>query len=83
MPQDLKLERDMVVEELARRADLPAIAEELGMRVLARGSRQPKALCPFHDDRTPSLVFYLAAARREDGFIASPAAPTAMRTVWL
>ena len=58
MPQDLKLERDMVVEELARRADLPALAEELGMRILARGSRQPKALCPFHDDRTPSLVFY-------------------------
>jgi len=28
------------------------------MRVLGRGSRQPKALCPFHEDRTPSLVFY-------------------------
>jgi DNA primase catalytic core len=54
----MKSERDLVVEELAIRADLAALAEELGMRVLARGSRQPKALCPFHEDRTPSLVFY-------------------------
>ena len=68
MPQDLKLERDLVVEELARRADLPAIAEELGMRVLARGSRQPKALCPFHDDRTPSLVFYLGGGATRGRF---------------
>src|ERR1035437_3891164 len=58
MPHSMKSERDRVVEELAQLADLLALAEELGMRVLARGSRQPKALCPFHDDRTPSLVFY-------------------------
>ena len=64
----MKSERDLAVEELALRADLPALAEELGMRVLARGSRQPKALCPFHDDRTPSLVFYPSGATTRGQF---------------
>jgi DNA primase catalytic core len=61
-------DRDLIVEELARRADLPAIAEELGMRVLARGSKQPKALCPFHDDRSPSLVFYSGEGAKRGRF---------------
>jgi DNA primase catalytic core len=50
--------RDKVVDDLARDADLPLIAVELGVRVVDRGRPQPKALCPFHDDRTPSLTFY-------------------------
>ncbi|RYD75163.1 MAG: hypothetical protein EOP84_18740, partial [Verrucomicrobiaceae bacterium] len=58
MPQQKMLDRELVVEDLARRANLPELAEELGIRVYARGSRNPKALCPFHEDRTPSLVFY-------------------------
>ncbi|MDB6108452.1 MAG: hypothetical protein JWR69_202, partial [Pedosphaera sp.] len=54
--------RDKIVDDLAREAELPLIAEELGVRVVGRGGSQPKALCPFHDDRTPSLSFYSAKA---------------------
>ena len=54
--------QDHFVDALAVRADLPTIAEELGLRVSARGTPTPKALCPFHEDKTPSLVFYPGSA---------------------
>jgi DNA primase catalytic core len=50
--------REDAVRELALRADIVAVAEELGMRVSGHDSPHPKALCPFHDDHTPSLTFY-------------------------
>ncbi|WP_395752682.1 CHC2 zinc finger domain-containing protein [Prosthecobacter sp.] len=57
-PTARPLSNDNVVDNLALVADLPMLAEELGMRVISRGSKNPKALCPFHDDQTPSLNFY-------------------------
>src|SRR6266404_8932271 len=50
--------RDELIENLARDADIVAIAGELGLRVVNRRSPQPKARCPFHDDRKPSLALF-------------------------
>ncbi len=51
-------ERNEAVDRARREIDIVEIAEDLGIRVIGRSSSQPKALCPFHEDRTPSLVFY-------------------------
>lgn len=59
MPQKAKpAARASIVNDLALRADLPTVADELGIHVTGRGSSTPKALCPFHEDKKPSLVFY-------------------------
>jgi DNA primase catalytic core len=52
------LAREQVVEQIAREVDLPQVAEKLGLTVVNIGHSNPKALCPFHDDRHPSLSFY-------------------------
>lgn len=39
-------------------ADITTVAEKLGLQVL-RSRRDPRALCPFHDDHDPSLNFYV------------------------
>ena len=50
-------ERRRAIDELARTADLPAIADENGMQVVGIHSGSPKAICPYHDDHRPSLNF--------------------------
>lgn len=45
-PQDIQKLRELPIE---------GVAERLGIKVMRH-----KALCPFHDDTTPSLTFYRA-----------------------
>ncbi len=47
-----------ITQELASRAKVVEVAQKLGMVVSNPRSGQPKTLCPFHDDRTPSLTLY-------------------------
>jgi DNA primase catalytic core len=58
MQRPNRSERDSVVDQLGREVDLVSLAEELGVKVFSRASLRPKGLCPFHEDRTPSLVFF-------------------------
>lgn len=51
-------ERLTAVQEIARKVNLPAIAQKLGLHVAGINTQSPKALCPFHDDHRPSLTFY-------------------------
>ena len=43
----------MTIQDLKNRTDIYAIAEKLGIVILS----SDKALCPFHNDKTPSLQF--------------------------
>lgn len=49
-----------VVAEVATRADIVSVARELGLTVAARRAGPAKALCPFHNDKDPSLHLYPA-----------------------
>jgi len=44
----------MQIHELKQKADILAIAAQLGIDIHPRTLR---AICPFHDDKTPSLQF--------------------------
>ena len=46
------------IQELAARADIVQIAEEIGLHITRPQSPTPKTLCPFHDDQNPSLILY-------------------------
>ena len=50
--------RNEQIKELAAKADIVEIAEELGLHISKQQSSTPKALCPFHDDHNPSLTLY-------------------------
>ena len=50
------------VHELTKRANLVDVAQWLGLQVVAKNTRTPLTLCPFHDDQKPSLHFFPAAA---------------------
>jgi DNA primase catalytic core len=54
----MSFDNRQIIDELARRANLPSIAEKCGLNVVYDGSRKPRACCPFHDDHRPSLQFY-------------------------
>ncbi len=41
----------------ARNSQLAIIAEKLGLR-LQRGGRNPRCICPFHQEKTPSLTLF-------------------------
>ena len=48
--------------ELFDRADIVDVARRLGLQVDRRQSRPRRALCPFHNDMTPSLNLYEAGS---------------------
>jgi DNA primase catalytic core len=50
--------RRRAIDSLAVDANLPDVAEALGLRVFSRGGVTPRALCPFHSDQHPSLYLY-------------------------
>src|SRR5687767_2948897 len=50
--------RNNLINRLAVEVDLPDVARSLGLRVISQGTTTPRALCPFHDDRHPSLYLY-------------------------
>ena len=50
--------RNELINKLASDINLPDVARSLGLRVVAQGVSPPKALCPFHDDRHPSLSLF-------------------------
>ncbi len=55
-----------LVREIIERSDIVPVAQALGLTVDPRDSRPRKALCPFHDDRTPSLNLYQRAGDRDN-----------------
>lgn len=57
-------DRRSTIDELAKMADLPAIAQENGLDVTGINTANQRAICPFHDDHRPSLRFYRS---RESG----------------
>jgi DNA primase len=46
------------IDDVANAADIAAVAEKCGIEVIRSSGGLPRALCPFHDDRKPSLIFY-------------------------
>lgn len=54
------------VREIVLRSDIVTVAEALGLKLDPKQSRPRKALCPFHDDRTPSLNLYQRAQDRDN-----------------
>lgn len=54
------------VKEIIQRSDIVAVASALGLQLDQRDSRPRKALCPFHDDRNPSLNLYQRAGKRDN-----------------
>lgn len=46
------------LNQILKRADIVDIARRLGMQIGRVEPKLTKALCPFHDDRSPSLALY-------------------------
>jgi hypothetical protein len=61
------------VARLVERADIAAVASRLGLQVDGRVRQPRRAICPFHDDKDPSLNLYrggrsfIAHAERIEG----------------
>jgi len=62
----LKSKQNTDVREIIQRSDIVAVATALGLQVDRKESRPRKALCPFHDDRNPSLNLYQRAQERDN-----------------
>ena len=62
----LKPRANVDVKEIIQRSDIVAVATALGLQVDRKESRPRKALCPFHDDRNPSLNLYQRAGERDN-----------------
>jgi len=54
------------VREVIDRSDIVAVATALGLKLENKDSRPRKAICPFHDDRSPSLNLYQRAQERDN-----------------
>ena len=54
------------VREIIQRSDIVAVANALGLQMDRNESRPRKALCPFHNDRNPSLNLYQRAQERDN-----------------
>ena len=52
--------RSSSLDELLSRADIVDVARRLGLQIDRRPTRPRRALCPFHNDTTPSLNLYEA-----------------------
>ncbi len=53
------------VSRLIEQADIVNVALRLGLQLDKRTTRPRRALCPFHDDRSPSLHLYQTRTRRD------------------
>ena len=53
------------VSRLIEYADIVNVALRLGLQLDKRATRPRRALCPFHDDHSPSLHLYQAGAGRD------------------
>lgn len=53
------------VNQLINVASPTEVAERLGMAVVRRSAALPKTLCPFHSDKTPSLVLFDEVTNRQ------------------
>ncbi|RKF22623.1 hypothetical protein D6851_05240 [Altericroceibacterium spongiae] len=62
----LKPRANVDIREIVERSDIVAVATALGLQVDRKESRPRKALCPFHDDRNPSLNLYQRAHERDN-----------------
>lgn len=62
----LKSRGNVDLKEIIERCDIVAVATALGLQVDRTRSRPHKALCPFHDDHTPSLNLYQRAGKRDN-----------------
>lgn len=51
-------ERQLVIEQLARTCDISAVAEACGLDIVGKGGTAPVTICPFHNDKRPSLRLY-------------------------
>lgn len=51
------------LNEILQRADIVDIARHLGITIGKRETSYTTAICPFHDDRTPSLALYRDVGR--------------------
>lgn len=54
------------VREIIQRSDIVAVANALGLQIDRNESRPRKALCPFHNDRNPSLNLYQRGQERDN-----------------
>ncbi|MGE3311247.1 MAG: CHC2 zinc finger domain-containing protein, partial [Limisphaerales bacterium] len=68
MPPPQNDERREAISKLAAEANISEVAEWLGLRVVGRGTASPKTLCPFHDDRRPSMQLYTGSGGRRAQF---------------
>jgi DNA primase len=64
----MSTERQLFIKDLAGTANIIEVARDLGMQVAQPRSGSPKALCPFHPDRTPSLVLYHKTTSQADHY---------------
>jgi DNA primase catalytic core len=62
----LKPRANVDVREIIQRSDIVAVATALGLQIDRKETRPRKALCPFHDDRNPSLNLYQRAHERDN-----------------
>lgn len=58
MSRTKKSARSEAYDHIARSVDIADLAKQLGCVVVDGQSKSPRTLCPFHDDRTPSLHLY-------------------------
>lgn len=52
--------RPSVLDEFLDRADIVDVAQRLGLQIDRKRTRPQRALCPFHNDTTPSLNLFEA-----------------------
>lgn len=62
----MKSRQNADVREIVQRSDIVAVATALGLQLDPKQSRPRKALCPFHNDRNPSLNLYQRAQERDN-----------------
>lgn len=54
------------IARLVEQADISTVAERLGLHVDSRARQPRRAICPFHDDKDPSLNLYRGGAGRAE-----------------
>jgi DNA primase catalytic core len=54
------------IARLVEQADIATVAERLGLHVDKRARQPRRAICPFHDDKDPSLNLYRGGAGRTE-----------------
>lgn len=62
----MKSRQNTAVKEIIQRSDIVAVASALGLHLDRKESRPRKALCPFHNDRNPSLNLYQRTQERDN-----------------